>query len=77
MLDRSADDDFRAFMEAIDYPWVTLHVLKHSAVTLMRRGGAEFSAIAALTETDERTLRKVYNHVTADEKLLTLAARRS
>jgi len=61
VLDRGTPYHFRKWMERIGYEWVTPHVLKHSAITLMLRQGMR----------PEGT----YRHHTLDE-LQTLAERR-
>lgn len=66
---------FRALMRRIGYDWVTPHVLKHSAITLMLRAKVRPEDVAALTSTDLRTILAVYRHHTADE-LLGAAERR-
>lgn len=64
------------FARSIGYGWVTPHVLKHTAISLMLRGGAKIEDVAALTATDIRTLAKTYRHHTVQE-LLTVAGRRA
>lgn len=73
---RSLNDDFRAFMAAIGYPWVTMHVLKHTCITLGRRAGVEIDTLSRLTATDRRTLETVYRHHDADELLGAIGKRR-
>jgi integrase len=66
---------FKRFMGSIGYGWVTPHVLKHSAITLMLRGGARVEDVSALTNTDIRTIQSVYRHHSAGE-LLAIAEKR-
>jgi integrase len=75
VLDRRAPKDYAAFMASLDLGWATPHVLKHSAVTLMRRQGIDWPTISAITETDEMTLRRTYSHFSMDEKLQAIRRR--
>lgn len=59
--------DFSKFMGGLGYSWVTPHVLKHSAITLMLRAGVAPSDVSKITRTDLRTIYKVYRHHTLDE----------
>jgi len=72
---KNVDNEFSKFMASIGYDWVTPHVLKHSAITLMLRSGSSTEDVAKLTATDIRTILKVYRHHSADE-LLSIAERR-
>lgn len=76
VLERNTVDAFGAFMAEIGYGWVTPHTLKHTAVTLMRRGGVDFEEIAKVIDTDVRTLRQTYRHIDADEALSIITTRR-
>lgn len=62
VMDRATPDHFKAFVTDLGFEWVTPHVLKHSAVSLMRENGVELDEISRITETDIRTLEKVYLH---------------
>ena len=64
------------FMASIGLEWVTPHVLKHSAITLMIRGGAQIEDVAKLTNTSPITLHKNYRHHSRDELLAVATARR-
>jgi len=77
VLDRQTAEHFIAFMKSIGYEWVTPHVLKHSAITLMLRGGARPADVAAAVETSLTTILGVYRHHCADEKADIFAARRA
>lgn len=72
VLDRNTPHQFKRFMEGIGYGWVTPHVLKHTAITLMLRQGVPPGDVAKLTATDLRTIYRTYRHHTQDE-LLTIA----
>lgn len=76
VLDRSVVADFRAWMGAIGFGWVTPHVLKHTAITLMLRGGVEPVDVSRAAATDLATIMRVYRHYTEDEILTALTARR-
>ena len=67
---------FPAFVREIGYEWVTPHVLKHTAITLMLRAGKSAAEVAGATETSIRTVLEVYRHFCADEKLSIFTARR-
>lgn len=58
---------FRRFMTSIGYPWVTPHVLKHTAITAMLREGVAPGDVAKVTSTDLRTIHSVYRHHTVGE----------
>ena len=58
---------FTKFMRSIGYDWVTPHVMKHSAITLMLRSGEVPEDVAKLTSTDLRTIYKTYRHHTVEE----------
>lgn len=60
---------FDTFMRDIGYGWVTPHVMKHTAITLMLRRGIAIETVAKLTATDPRTILRVYRHHTMDELL--------
>lgn len=75
VCDKATPDRYRRFMEDIGYGWVTPHVLKHSAITLMLRDGVEPGDVARLTATDLRTIYRVYRHHTHEE-LRSIAERR-
>jgi integrase len=77
LLPRTTPDEFRRWMAGMGFPWVTPHVLKHSAITLMLRGGANVVDVAAATNTDLRTITKVYRHHSQDEILTVLESRRA
>ncbi len=77
LFPRSTPDDFQKWMTAIGFGWVTPHVLKHSAITLMLRGGARLEDVAAATSTDLRTIHRVYRHHSMDEMLTVLERRRA
>lgn len=62
VLARDTPQQFRRFMDRIGFHDVTPHILKHSAVSLMLRGGADIEKVAELTATSVRTLRDVYRH---------------
>jgi len=66
--------DFKRFMVNARYEWVTPHVLKHSAITLLLRAGKSIHQVSALTQTDPRTLFEVYRHHSPEE-LLAIAER--
>lgn len=68
--------EFRKCMSAAGYAWVTPHVLKHSAISLMLRGGARPEDVARLTATDLKTIMSVYRHHTAEELLEVSGSRR-
>lgn len=67
---------FKTFMQSIGYDWVTPHVLKHTAITLMLRDGVQPGDVSKLTSTDLRTIYKVYRHHSHQE-LLSIAERRN
>lgn len=69
VCDRATPDQFGRFMEGIGYGWVTPHVLKHTAITLMLRNGERPEDVAKLTATDLRTILRVYRHHTSGEFL--------
>lgn len=58
---------FKRFAEEAGYGWVTPHVLKHTAITLMLRNKISIEDVATMTATDPRTIFKVYRHHTVDE----------
>lgn len=66
---------YERFMRGIGYEWVTPHVLKHSAISLMMRAGVSVDVVSRLTATSVPTLIKHYRHHSADE-LLEAATRR-
>ena len=76
VIPRNIMTEYKAFMAGLGLEHVTPHILKHSAVTLMLRGGASMEAVSKLTATDMRTLRKVYRHHSDDELLETALRRR-
>jgi integrase len=67
---------FRAFMREIGYEWVSAHVLKHTAITLMIRGGASIESVSKATATTISTIEAHYRHHAMDEIAETLRARR-
>lgn len=67
---------FADFMAEIGYEWVTPHVLKHTAITLMLRGGARPDEVAGATETTLSTILGVYRHHCAGEKASIFSSRR-
>lgn len=67
---------FKRFMQSIGFEWVTPHVLKHTAITLMLRDGVPPGDVSKLTSTDLRTIYRVYRHHTQAE-LLNIAERRN
>lgn len=67
VCETTTPEHYRDFMTSIGYGWVTPHVLKHSAVTLMLRAGVQPMDVAKLTATDLRTIYKVYRHHTVEE----------
>lgn len=67
VIDGNTPLHFRKFADSLGMPWVTPHVLKHTAVTLMLRAGVAIESVAALTATDVRTLMKTYRHHCAKE----------
>jgi integrase len=67
VLDRTTATKFTAFTGRIGMPWVTPHVLKHTAVTQMMRQGFDVSIVAALTATSVQTLMATYRHHSASE----------
>lgn len=67
---------YERFMEEIGYRWVTPHVLKHSAITLMLRGGVRPEDAAAATGTSLHTIMKHYRHHSKTE-LLSIFGRRA
>lgn len=77
VLDRLTHRDFAEHMRAIGFEWVTPHVLKHTAITLMLRGGARPEDVAAATETTVDTILKVYRHHCQVEKASIFASRRA
>lgn len=77
IMPHTTPDDFGKWMTLIGYGWVTPHVLKHSAITLMLRGGARLEDVAAATNTSLQTIMKVYRHHSADEMLAVLERRRA
>lgn len=77
VLDRDTPDRFAEFMTSIGYGWVTAHVMKHTAISLMLRGGAKPEDVAKVTATDIKTIMRVYRHHTADEMLNTIGSRRA
>ncbi len=77
ILPYTTPDDFQKWMTEIGFEWVTPHVLKHSAITLMLRGGARLEDVAAVTSTDLRTIHRVYRHHSMDEMLGVLEKRRA
>lgn len=77
VLDRKAPSDFRAYMSRIGYEWVTAHVMKHSAITLMLRGGVPIETVSRITCTDATTISRVYRHFTADELTEAISMRRA
>jgi integrase len=76
VLDRYTYRHFAEFMDSIGYEWVTPHVLKHTAITLMLRAGWSPSEVAGATETSLRTVLEVYRHFCADEKLAIFTKRK-
>ncbi len=58
---------YQKFMQSIGYGWVSAHVLKHSAITLMLRAGVSPLDVARVTATDLTTIYKTYRHHTVDE----------
>ena len=76
VIDRNAALWMAKFTARIDMAWVTPHVLKHTAVTLMLRAGVPIGNVAALTATDMRTLISTYRHHCPTE-LLAAAERRA
>lgn len=72
---RSTPQDYERFMDSIGYEWVTPHVLKHSAITLMLRAGVAPGDVSKITRTDLRTIYKVYRHHTLDELKTIVEAR--
>ncbi len=76
VLDRTVVADFLAWVAAAGFGWVTPHVLKHTAITLMLRGGVQPMDVAAATATDLRTIMRVYRHYTEDELMAAFTARR-
>lgn len=77
VLDHSTGYDYVKFMKRIGYDWVTPHVLKHSAITLMLRAGEKIEDVAELTQTDIRTILKHYRHHTIEELTKTAGSRRT
>jgi len=75
VLARNTPRQFDAAMKQIGYEWVTPHVLKHTAITLMLRAGVAPGDVSKLTATDLRTIYKTYRHHT-DQELLEIAERR-
>ena len=67
VIDRNTPLRFRTFAESVGLPWVTPHVLKHTAITLMLRAGVSMDSVSALTATDIRTIQKTYRHHCANE----------
>lgn len=67
VIGRNTPLHFKKFAESLGMPWVTPHVLKHTAVTLMLRAGVSMESVSALTATDIRTLMKTYRHHCAKE----------
>ena len=76
VLDRYTYRHFAEFMQSIQYGWVTPHVLKHTAITLMLRAGWSPADVAGATETSLRTVLEVYRHFCAGEKLAIFTTRR-
>ncbi|MDH3582386.1 MAG: hypothetical protein OEM91_17405 [Hyphomicrobiales bacterium] len=67
VLARNTAALFAAHMDRVGYGWVTPHVLKHTAITLMLRAGVRDSEVAKMTGTDLRTIHSVYRHHTLGE----------
>lgn len=77
VLDASTHHDYQKFMKLIGYEWVTAHVLKHSAITLMLRAKQTMEDVSVLTSTDLKTIMKHYRHHTDDELTSVAGSRRS
>lgn len=75
VLDSNTAYQFRKAVTEYGYEWVTPHVLKHTAITLMLRQGMRPEDVAKLTATDIRTILRTYRHHHMSE-LLDLAERR-
>jgi integrase len=69
VIDRSAPRRLASITKKIGLEWVTPHVLKHTAITLMLRDGHRLETVAALTQTSIGTIMRVYRHHGADELL--------
>jgi integrase len=76
VVERTAPDHYERIMKGLGYDWVTPHVLKHSAITLLLRAGVQPGDVSRLTATDLRTIYKVYRHHTVDELAKIAEARR-
>lgn len=76
VIDRNTPLHFKKFADGLGLGWVTPHVLKHTAVTLMLRAGVPVSNVSALTATDIRTIQKTYRHHCSEE-LCAAAERRT
>jgi len=69
VINRNAPAHFKRFATGLGLGWVTPHILKHTAVTLLLRSGQPVATVAALTATDPRTLTKTYHHHGRDQLL--------
>jgi integrase len=76
VVGHTAPDHYERIMKRLGYDWVTPHVLKHSAITLLLRAGVQPGDVSRLTATDLRTIYKVYRHHTVDELAKIAEARR-
>jgi integrase len=75
VLNRNVADQYEKFMKKIGYGWVSAHCLKHSAITLMLRSGVSAGDVSRLTNTDLRTIYKVYRHYDREELLAIVSGR--
>lgn len=69
VLNRNTPARYTAFAKSIGLGWVTPHVLKHTAITLLLRSGTDVSTVAKLCATSPRTLLSTYRHHGQDELL--------
>lgn len=67
---------FNAAMKRIGYTWVTPHVLKHSAITLMVRAGVQIEMVARVTSTRLETITRHYRHHDMNEARAALERRK-
>lgn len=75
VLRAATPDRFKDFVKRAGYEWVTPHVMKHTAITLMLRSGIPLDTVSKVTETDIRTLLKNYRHHCMSEMKTLMASR--
>jgi integrase len=62
MGERSCRGALTSFMRSLGLPWVTPHVLRHTAATLMLQRGASIWDVAGVLGDTTRTVERVYGH---------------